>query len=111
MTSRFFTLRASILIVALWRQRFVRMDGGLSSLDKEGDIYMVLNDSLKLDDKELRILAAILQKPDVAPRIISLDLRCNYCSTFSDFVLVLHHFIIPSTNLGATCNPPARRFQ
>ena len=62
------------------RQRFVRMDGGLSSLAKEGSVYMVLNDSEKLDATHLRVLAAILQRPDVAPRCISLDLRRVKCS-------------------------------
>ena len=64
------------MTVAMLLQRFVRMDGGLSSLDKEGSIYIVLNDSLKLDTADLRVLAAILQRPNVASRVISLDLRC-----------------------------------
>ena len=67
------------------------MEGGLSSLAKEGSIYMVLNDSDELDATDLRVLVAILQRPDVqvAPRVISLDLRC--APSLLLFLIYLHH--------------------
>jgi hypothetical protein len=65
------------------------MEGGLSSLAKEGSIYMVLNDSDELDATDLRVLVAILQRPDVAPRVISLDLRC--APSLLLFLIYLYH--------------------
>ncbi len=75
----------------------MRMDGGLSSLDKEGSIYMVLNDSLKLETADLRVLAAILQRPNVAPRVISLDLRFVAHECYLSFLLLIYPSFAPAT--------------